>query len=186
MHISTKWLIIEIVLLVIMTTVMSIYSYPLLFSYQWHRVLHILGGVIFLGNIIVTGVWMLMGEHTKKPSVIFFGARAVNWADVFFTAPGVILVLLTGEVLATQWGGFGKESWITAGLGLFVLSGVAWVGFLIRYQNALLKKSVDFVDSGSPSEDFRRILHKWYFWGIIATISPLLSLILMVIKPKLW
>lgn len=186
MHISTKWLIVEIACLAIMTTALSIYGYPLLFSYQWHRVLHILGGVIFLGNIIVTGVWMLMVERTREPSVMRFGARTVNWADVFFTAPGVIMVLLTGEVLATQWGGFIKESWITAGLGLFILSGVVWVAFLIRYQHTLIKISADFVDSGRPSKDFSRVLHKWYFWGVIATISPLLSLIVMVIKPKLW
>lgn len=186
MHVSTKWLIAEIAFLVIIAAIMSIYNYPLLFSYPWHRALHILGGVIFLGNIIVTGVWMLMIERTREQSVMRFGVRMVNWADVFFTAPGVILVLLTGEVLATRWGGFMRESWITAGLGLFILSGVAWIGFLVRYQHALIRISASFGDSGGPSKDFFRVLHKWYFWGVIATISPLLSLILMVIKPELW
>ena len=43
-----------------------------LYPYRWHLFLHIAGAVIFLGNIIVTGAWMLMAERTQSPSVLHF------------------------------------------------------------------------------------------------------------------
>ena len=48
-----------------------------LFPYRWHTFLHIAGAVVFLGNIIVTGAWMLMAERTRIGRVIHFSAKAV-------------------------------------------------------------------------------------------------------------
>ena len=31
-----------------------------------------------------------------------------------------------------------------------------------------------------------QMTHRWYFWGLVATLLPLASLVLMVTKPKLW
>ncbi len=178
MHASTKWLIGIVVIVALVPLPLAFgYRYPLVLPYQWHKALHIFGAVIFVGNIIVTGVWMLLAERTRDPAVLRFAARAVNWADVFFTGPGVVLVLWNGLVLAPHWGGIYGTSWITAALGLFALSGIVWVIFLIPYQHRLIQRSGD---------EFLQILHRWYFWGIIATILPLISLALMATKPPLW
>lgn len=178
MHASTKWLIGIVAIVVLVSLPLAFgYRYPLVFPYEWHKALHIFGAVIFVGNIIVTGAWMLLAERTRDPSVIQFAARTANWADVLFTGPGVILVLWNGLVLAHQLNGIYRTSWIAAALGLFALSGIVWVVFLIPYQHRLIQRSGD---------EFLRTLHRWYFWGIIATILPLVSLVLMVVKPTLW
>ncbi len=178
MHVSTKWLIgmVEIIILIPLPLAFG-YRYPLVLPYEWHKALHIFWAVIFVGNIIVTGAWMLLAERTRDPSVLQFAARAVNWADVFFTGPGVILVLWNGLVLSSQWGGVFRTSWITAALALFLLSGIVWVGLLLPYQHRLIQRSGD---------EFFQILHRWYFWGTVATILPLISLVLMAVKPTLW
>ena len=103
------------------------------FSYGWHLFLHIAGAVIFLGNIIVTGAWMLMAERTRIFKVINFSAKAVIRADFLFTLPGVLLVLINGLIMAyTRWGGaFRGFDWISVAVALFSISGIIWVGLLL-------------------------------------------------------
>lgn len=185
-HTSTKWLIGEIALTATLIAVLAVAGFPLLIPYGWHRLLHTVGAVIFLGNIIVTGVWMLQAERSNDWSTLRFASRAVNWADVIFTAPGVMLLLANGLIMAPVRGGL-STSWIAVALGLFLLSGVIWGVFLIRYQEQLIRLSSDASEEqGPPPAAFLRVLHRWYAWGTAAIILPLLSLGLMVLKPTFW
>ncbi|MHB8179163.1 MAG: DUF2269 family protein [Vulcanimicrobiaceae bacterium] len=187
MHASTRWLIVEIFFTVLLLALLSIARYPVLLPYAWHKMLHIFGVVIFMGNIIVTGAWMYLAERNGQAATLHFAARVVNWADVFFTAPGILLILVNGLIMATRWGGLGT-SWIAVGLGLFTLSGVVWALILIRYQDRLIRLSLRPTASGEQGlpEAFFHVLHRWYFWGIVATILPVASLVVMVLKPKFW
>ena len=113
-----------------------------LYGDRWHLLLHILGAVVFVGNIVVSCVWMLLAERTGQTSVLRFASRTVSHADLLFTGPGVILVLGNGLALASSrwggWTGFYVHSWIVVALGLFAASGLVWVGFLLRYQFKLV------------------------------------------------
>jgi uncharacterized membrane protein len=162
-------------------------KYPLLFPYSWHKLLHVLGAILFVGNIIVTAAWMVMAVRTKDTAVIHFAVHAANWADVLFTGPGVILLIYNGMTLASRLGGIYQLGWITAGFSILGLSGIVWVGFLVRYQWRMFQLSRQAVESGGPlPEEFFKILRRWYFWGLAATLLPLAALFLMVTKPKLW
>ncbi len=187
MHTSTKWLLGEIAIIGVIITLLNITGHPQFLPYQWHKLLHIAGAILFLGNIIVTAVWLVLAEQTRNQATLHFAAKAVNWADVFFTAPGVLLILANGQILArVAWGGF-SASWIVLALGLFIVSGIVWIGFLVRLQHRLIQLSAQSASSGAPLPDaFFRVLHFWYIAGIIATILPLLSLLLMVLKPEVW
>jgi hypothetical protein len=58
-----------------------------------------------------------------------------------------------------------------------------WVGFLVRYQSQLVGLSA----SGEQlSSEFASVFKKWALWGVIATVLPIISLILMVFKPAFW
>lgn len=186
MHASSKWLVgLVAVILIIPLPVFFGYDYPLFLPYYWHKTLHVIGAVLFLGNIIVTGVWMFLAERTRQPTVMAFAARVVNWADVFFTGPGITLVLFNGLILAAQWGGLYRVGWIALALFLFTLSGLVWVVWLLPYQHRLIRLSQAVDVDGLLSPEFFRVLHRWYLFGGIATILPLVSLVLMVIKPHL-
>jgi uncharacterized membrane protein len=187
MHTSTRWLIGELVLISIVITLLSIAGYPLLLPYQWHKLLHIFGAIIFVGNIIVTAVWLVLAEQNKDKRTLHFASKAVNWADVFFTAPGVLLILANGQILANAgWDGL-RASWVAFALGLFILSGIVWLGFLVRFQNRLIQLSANPAISEEPlPEAFFHVLHRWYIGGVVATVLPLSSLVLMVVKPTLW
>ncbi len=184
MHSSTKWLIGLLVLVglagLLAAPIASGHPVPLLLPYNWHKWLHVLGAVLFLGNIIVTGFWMLLAERSGNEPSIRLAAIAVNWADVFFTAPGVILLLGNGILLSQQWGGLYQVAWIRIALILFTLSGVVWVAALIPIQNRL----AHWAETPGPLPvSFLKALHWWYFWGLVATLLPLGSMILMVVKP---
>jgi len=184
MHRSTKWLVGLLVVVGLVglpaARVGAGHPLPLLLPYNWHKWLHILGAVLFLGNIIVTGFWMLLAERKGNDASIRFAAVAVNWADVFFTAPGVILLLGNGILLSQQWGGLYHAAWIRIALLLFTLSGAVWVAALIPLQNRLARWAET---PGSLPSSFHEALHWWYFWGVVATLLPLGSMILMVVKP---
>ncbi|MCX8072715.1 MAG: hypothetical protein N3C12_09725 [Candidatus Binatia bacterium] len=67
MHPSTKALLAEIAVMRVVLTTLGFAGYPLFLPYQWHKLLHVFGSVIFLlGNAIVTGVWMVLAERNKK------------------------------------------------------------------------------------------------------------------------
>jgi hypothetical protein len=51
MHTSTKWLLGEIVAISIVITLLNILGHPQFLPYAWHKLLHIVGAVLFVGNI---------------------------------------------------------------------------------------------------------------------------------------
>jgi uncharacterized membrane protein len=163
MHRSTKWLVGLLVVLALTSLLAAPIGagrrVPLVLPHNWHKWLHILGAVLFLGNIIVTGFWMLLAERSGNEPSIRFAAIAVNWADVFFTAPGVILLLGNGVLLSQQWGGLYHQLWIRMALVLFTLSGVVWVAALIPRQNRLAHWAEA---PGALPVSFFTTLHWWY------------------------
>lgn len=171
MHRSTKWLIWELGVVILIVVVLGLLHHPLLFSYEWHKLLHILGAILLVGNIIITGVRMIMAEQTNNSDVLRFAVRTVNWADVSFTVPVIFLLVTNGDISSEQWGGVFHVSWIVASLGLFAFSGILWVFLLLRYQNSLISLSIS-LNQAKHSSEFFAVLHKWYFWGAVATVLP--------------
>ena len=123
-------------------TVLALAASLPLYPFAWHTFLHIAGAVVFLGNIIVTAAWMMLAERTKHVEVIHFSAKAVIRADLLFTLPGVLLILMNGFAMVfARWGGWGafeQITWISVALALFTASGAIWAGMLIPCRTAWL------------------------------------------------
>jgi uncharacterized membrane protein len=187
MHTSTKVLLGEIAAIAVVITLLNIAGQPQFLPYSVHLLLHIVGAILFVGNILVTAVRLVLAEQTRNGTTLHFASKVVNWADVFFTAPGILLLLVNGQIMArVAWGGV-RASWLVVALGLFILSGIIWVGFLLRFQQRLIRLSApQAASTASLPGAFYRVLHAWYIAGAVATVSPLVSLVLMVVKPDLW
>lgn len=175
------------VILLMVVVAVSLPVYP----FEWHLFLHIAGAVVFVGNIIITGAWMYLADRTGDTKIVGFATASLSLADAVFTGPGVVLILLNGLAMAAEryggWGSFHEVSWITAALGIFVLSGVIWAAFLIRAQSAMTRLATMAVSKETELPDeFRVHMKTWYLWGTIATVLPIVSLALMVFKPTLW
>ena len=146
--------------------------------------LHVLGVVLFLGNIVVTAVWKVLADRTKSPPVVAYAQRLVTRTDIAFTATGVVLILVSGHVLAEGLGGvFGGPTWLTIGWSLFVASGVIWVAALIPIQVAQARLARRFATEAAIPERYWRLSTLWSVFGAVATILPLANLYFMVVKP---
>ena len=104
-------------------------------TYLWLKTLHILGAILFLGNIIVTGWWKVMADRTRNPVVVAFAQRQVTLTDYVFTAGGAALLFAAGIANAVIHGmDYKSIRWLAWGYWLFIASGVLWVTILIPVQ----------------------------------------------------
>lgn len=155
-------------------------------SYLWLKSLHLLGVVIFLGNIIVTGWWKTMADRTRNPVIIAFAQRQVTLTDWFFTVGGVMLVLAggMGNVLLHHID-FLHIYWLEWGVWLFVASGVIWATILIPVQIAQDRMARKFADGGEIPARYWQLSRVWIVFGVLATLLPMVNLYWMVFKPVL-
>lgn len=149
-------------------------------GYQIMKLLHILFVVLFLGNIIIAVFWKKHGDNTNNPSIISHTLRGLIKADKYFTMPGVIGLLIFG--FGAQ--GIGEipitSAWILWSIVLFVISGAAFMAKVSPIQKKLLVLSES---PGFNKDEYDRLTKQWELWGSIATITPIIAVILMVVKP---
>jgi uncharacterized membrane protein len=157
---------------------------PMILPYHWHKALHILGAVLFLGNVIITGGWLAAAQRSRSPAVLRFGLKMVFWADVFFTGPGFFLALSNGAILAQAWGGVYAWSWLVAAIVLLAITGT--VAMIVMPLQLKLWRLADGPADDPIPEEVPRVIKQWGLWGSIATVLPLVILFIMVVKPRLW
>jgi len=146
--------------------------------------LHILGAVLFLGNIIVTGWWKAMADRTRNPVVVAFAQRQVTLTDCFFTAGGVVLILATGIGNAVlQDMEYLSVRWLAWGFWLFTISGLIWALILIPVQIKQAEMAKQFANGGTIPESYWRLARIWNTFGVLATVLPLVNVYWMVFKP---
>lgn len=152
--------------------------------YATIKFLHILGAVLFLGNIIVTAVWKMLADKTRNPQVIAYAQRLVSRTDAYFTGPGALLILLTGSYMAMAGGrAMFHATWVMWGAGLFGVSGLLWAAVLLPTQKRQAALARDFAEGGTIPEVFWKLSGRWVLWGWITTLFALGTLGLMVLRP---
>lgn len=153
-------------------------------SRQAWLALHILGVVLFLGNIIVTAVWKVLADRTRSVPVVVHAQRLVTITDIAFTASGAALIVISGQVMADDFGGvFSGPSWLTWGWSLFIASGVIWVAVLIPVEIAQARLARQFRDEETLPDRYWRLSTLWMVFGVLATLLPLANLYFMIFKP---
>lgn len=91
------------------------------------KYIHIISSTILFGTGIGSAFYMLMANRSKDITAIYFATRHVVIADTVFTAPAVILQLITGIALVEIAGFSWTDSWIQLGLGLYLLAAACWL-----------------------------------------------------------
>lgn len=152
-------------------------------DYQTLKIFHLLGVILFIGNIIITGWWKVMADRTGDLAIVAFAQRQVTLTDWVFTFGGVLIVALCGYGMAAHMGeGAFELTWIRWGYGLFIASGIVWVTILLPLQIMQARMARRFVDEGEIPARYWKLARRWLFWGIVATILPLANLYWMVMK----
>ncbi|HEV2772806.1 MAG TPA: DUF2269 family protein [Thermoleophilaceae bacterium] len=109
--------------------------------------------------------------------------RLVTTTDIAFTATGVVLIIVSGQVMANGFGGVFGPTWLTMGWALFIASGVIWVAILIPIQVLQSRLARRFVTEAAVPQRYWRLARLWAIFGAVATLLPLVNLYLMVFKP---
>lgn len=143
------------------------------------KIVHVLSACLFLGNVVVSGTWAALAERTRNHAIISFSNRLVLITDLLFTSTGAIGVVVTGHLMAGQYGGDTSHPWITWSYLLFGLSGLIWVIVLVPIQ---LKQRALLRQTQHISAEYLHLSKIWQVSGAVATLLPLPILYLMVTK----
>ena len=150
------------------------------------KLAHILSVTLFFANVVIGTLWETRSLRSLRPEIIRHTYETVAWMDAFFTAPLILVAVLSGLSLGTLLGGVFSMAWLVVSLVLFALSGIVWLALDIPSQYRV-KRLFAKEREGAPSLDpellrllrFRRTLN-------IVTIVPLFVVFaLMVHKPEI-
>ena len=155
--------------------------------YLWLKLVHVLAVVMFVGNIVTGVFWHKHAERTRDARLLAHAMDGVIRSDRLFTIPGVVLILASGIYAAIQ-GGFPilGTGWILWTIVMFAISGLVFMLGLGPLQRRMRDHAAAGTASGSfDFEAYHRLSKQWDFWGAIATLTPLVGIALMVLKPAL-
>ena len=146
--------------------------------------LHILGAVVFVGNIITAAFWKSRADKSGDLQAIAFTARSLVQTDIAFTTPGIIVLLATGIAMVgiTDWARF-QEAWLSISFVLLILTAIIWFVRLVPLQKTMRRISQESAASGVLDPAYTRAGKQWAMFGGIVTLLPIIILFVMVIKP---
>lgn len=144
-------------------------------SYLWIKLVHIVGATVLFGTGLGIAFFMLKAFLSGSREALAVTARNVVLADWIFTAPAVVIQLLSGVWLTRQIGIPFDSAWFVAVVGLFILVGACWIP-VVWIQIRIRK----IVSDGGSSVDIQRLMSVWIGLGAVAIIGVLLLLFLMV------
>lgn len=146
--------------------------------------IHILAAVIFVGNMITAAFWKVRADKSGKLESMAETSRSLLVADRAFTMPGILGLLVTGiwMVGITGWERF-QEPWLGGSFVLLLLTGAIWAIGLAPLQRRMARLAADQANAGQPNPDYRKASRTWSTIGGIATLLPVVILVLMVLRP---
>ena len=150
--------------------------------YAIFKLIHILAVVLFLGNIYTGLFWMNRANKTCNLSIINHTIKNIILSDKYFTVPGVVIILV---------GGFGgalqnhlpmlRLGWIFWPIVLFSISGIAFSWKVAPLQ----RKIYNMTSKGHDNFDwaqYQKLYKEWDIWGLVAIVTPVIALVMMVLK----
>ena len=152
-------------------------------AYLALKALHLAGVVLFLGNIVVTAWWKTQADRTRNPAIVAFAQRQVTLTDWLFTFGGSSLLAAAGYANVFMHGLSLSTPWLWWGQGLFILSGLLWLGILIPVQIKQARLARGFAGGGPIPAEYWRLNRLWLAVGLVATVLPSVNLYFMVFKP---
>ena len=152
-------------------------------SYLLWKLIHIVGVVVFLGNITTGLYWAWLAHRRGEFELIASTFEGIIKSDRWFTMPGVYAILIGGIGAAIQ----GKfpilgTGWVLWPSVLFAVSGIIFAIYVAPLQ----KKIARFVTENPKSEaswaTYMRLYRRWEIWGLLAWTAPVIALVIMVLK----
>ena len=141
------------------------------------KLVHVLSAMILFGTGIGIAYFQWRSWRHDDDHAFRATTSAVVAADWTFTAPAVLVQLVTGLWLTHQLGISHTSIWFIAVMGLFLLIGACWlpvVWIQIRLRDRLR--------CGCGKQACKQLMRAWVMLGIAALCMMLTLLYLMVSK----
>lgn len=140
------------------------------------RALHVLGAVLLVGNVVVTGLWAALLWRARPALSFKLAARVIMWADLCFTVVGGTLLTVSGIFLIQLQGYPWREvPWILHGIWALAAATAIWLLALLPDQLRLERLPED-----DPA--YVRAFWRWTIVGWVDTLILLYGLWVMVTK----
>ena len=147
-------------------------------------VLHILAAATLMGHLTTAAFWKKRADRSGNLEQIAANAQALGRADFTFTAPSLVILLLTGIWMGglTGWQRF-QEPWLAISFLLLIVIILLWLVVLFPMHRRMARQAQEGIAAGSLPAAYRRSSKIWEGVNGIATLLPLIILFLMVFKP---
>jgi len=156
---------------------------PAIDWYPVFKSLHIVGVVLLLGNVIVTGLWKVLADRTGDGPIVAYAQRVVILTDWVFTGGGIALIVIGGYAMAgSAHLSLIHTRWLIWGQALFGLSALIWLLVLLPVQAAQSRLAQRFAADGEIPAAYWALCRRWLRWGVLATLPLVLIVGLMVQK----
>lgn len=151
-------------------------------NYLLIKLIHIIAAVVVAGTGAGIAFFMFMAVRSKNTQAIKITARHVVVADWIFTAPAVVIQLVSGLYLMNILNYSFTSIWFMVVIGLFTLIGLCWLPVIvIQYKLRDLATNESF--NAYSSNRFRQLFKYWILLGIPAFTAIIMVFWLMVYKP---
>ena len=148
--------------------------------------MHVLSVSLFLGNVVIGTLWETRSLLSKRAEIIRYTYETVAWLDAVFTAPLILLVVVSGLMLGTIAGGVFTLAWLVIAFATFALSGLVWLAFDIPTQYLVKRLFREApAEAAELPTPLLSVLRFRIFLNAGAVVSLLVVLFLMVHKPEL-
>lgn len=158
------------------------FPFPLVLSYETHKLLHVIGVILLFGNLTVGPVWYMLAYFSRDPGTLRNAARSLALCDIVCTTPGIQLAVWNGLCLSSVFGGIRQAPWIFQSVVLLAGTSLLAPTVVLRAQERLLALS----EKGEATPELTRALVWWSIFGTLVMVPLGLVLYLMITKLSLW
>ena len=152
-------------------------------TYLWLKWAHILSATVLLGTGLAIYYFKYRADRSGDLAVIAGVSRLTVTADSLFTAPAVVIQLVTGVWLVHLRGLSLTEGWVLASLVLYFLVGACWLPVLVlQIRMRDIAQRCLATGAALPAE-YERYRHIWTLLGWPAFGAILVIVYLMIFKP---
>jgi uncharacterized membrane protein len=151
-------------------------------TYEFLLFGHLLAVTAWVGTDLALQIFYLRAR-TGGPERVMAFAGDVEWIGLRLLNPAALLVVIFGVLLVLDQDAYGFDQfWITAGLGLFLLSAITGAAFL-GPETGRIKALM--ANQGAESPDAQRRLARVLLISRIELLLLVLVVLDMVVKPGL-
>jgi uncharacterized membrane protein len=136
--------------------------------------------------MVIGTIWETRSLLSKRAEIIRYTYETVAWLDAVFTAPLILVALVSGLMLGTLAGGVFSIGWLVVAFAIFALSGVVWLALDVPTQYRMKRLMSDVPrDADELPEAVLRLLRFRLALNMGAIALLLVVFTLMVHKPDL-